>query len=97
MLKHSDLFHIPYYQKAAFTGSLGGMRFCIEKAGEKDAPVLRVWIFPGPFCFAKTDDSQKESVTFDFTEDGLAQAADFLNSQYETRIDYWDKHRRLIP
>ena len=38
MLKHSDLFHIPYYQKAAFTGSLGGMRFYIEKAGEKDAP-----------------------------------------------------------
>ena len=37
MLKHSDLFHIPYYQKAAFTGSLGGMRFYIEKAGEKDA------------------------------------------------------------
>jgi len=97
MIKSSDLFHIPFYDKARFTGSCGGMRFCIEKITEDDTPRLKAWIYPGPLCFDKTPDEQKESELFEFSEDGLSLIADWLNSQYESRTDYWNRHKSLLP
>lgn len=97
MLKCSDLFHIPFYQKSPYTGSMEGMRFYIEKAQEADADVFRVWIFPGPYCFEKTADDQKESQTFPFTEESIARIADWLNDQYTQRMTYWNQHKSLLP
>lgn len=97
MLKNSDLFHLPYYQKAHFTGSMDGMRYYIEKSEENDTPVFQVWIFPGPFCFEKTADDVKESKTFAFAEESLPLIADWLNTQYEERAGYWNQHKSLIP
>ncbi len=93
MLKRSDLFHIPFYNKTHYTGSLNGMRYYIEKAEENDTAVFRVWIFPGPFCFAKTADDLKESKTFAFTEESLDLITDWINEQYEKRSDYWNKQK----
>ncbi len=36
MIKCSDLFHLSFYKKSAYTGSIRGMRFYIEKAQEND-------------------------------------------------------------
>lgn len=96
MLKASDLFHLSYYQKAHFTGSLCGMRYYIEKIEENGTTMLRVWIFPGPFCFDHTDCAHKESKLFAFEESSLPQIADWLNEQYETRADFWNRHRSLF-
>lgn len=97
MLKSSDLFHIPYYNKTKFTGSISGMRYSIEKATEGDATVFKVWVFPGPFCFEKTADDVKYYQTFEFEEESLPKIADWLNKQYESRADDWNKHKSLIP
>lgn len=97
MLKSSDLLHLAFYKKSAYTGSMEGMRFYIEKASEDDQDVLKVWIFPGPLCFAKTDNSLKESKTFAFSEDSIARIADWLNEQYASRADDWRRHKALLP
>ncbi len=96
MVTSADLFHLPYYNKATYTGSICGMRYYIEKTAENETPVLRAWIFPGPFCFAKTQDSQKESKTFAFAEESLPAIASWLNEQYEQRASYWQEHTALI-
>ncbi|MDE7313153.1 MAG: GNAT family acetyltransferase [Eubacterium sp.] len=96
MIKSSDLFHIPFYKKSPYTGSLEGMRFYIEKTQENETDVFQVWIFPGPYCFAKTADSLKQSVTFPFTEESLAKIADWLNEQYTKRSAYWNQHKSLL-
>lgn len=97
MLKSADLFHLPFYKKSPYTGSMKGMRYYIEKAQENDTDIFRVWIFPGPYCFEKTADSQKESKTFAFSEESIACIADWLNEQYTKRQDYWNQHRSLLP
>ncbi len=96
MLTSSDLFHIPFYKKSPYTGSIEGMRFTIEKAQEGDTDVFRVWIFPGPFCFEKTADNVKESQIFPFTEYSIAKIADWLNTQYTQRQRYWNQHKSLL-
>lgn len=96
MIKSSDLFHIPFYKKSPYTGSLEGMRFYIEKTQENETDIFRVWIFPGPYCFAKTADSQKQSETFPFTEESIAKIADWLNEQYTKRSTYWNQQKSLL-
>lgn len=91
MLKSSDLFHIPFYEKSRYTGSIKGMRYCIEKSGEDGGEVFKVWIYPGPYCFEKTAGSLKESITFPFTEESIPLIAGWLNSQYEERAAYWSR------
>lgn len=96
MLKSSDLFHLAFYKKSAYTGSMEGMRFLIEKASEDGQDVFKVWIFPGPLCFSKTNDDLKKSKTFAFSEDSIANIADWLNEQYAKRPEYWNRYKSLL-
>lgn len=96
MLKSTDLFHLSFYQKTHYTGSISGMHFYIEKTSQDETPVFKVWIFPGPLCFEKTSDDVKTSQTFAFTEESLEQIADWLNSQYENQASYWEQHKSLL-
>ncbi len=96
MLKGSDLFHIPFYKKSPYTGSMNGMRFYIEKASENDTDIFRVWIFPGPYCFEKTASELKQSKTFAFTEESIPVIAEWLNGQYEERRAYWMQHTSIL-
>ncbi len=97
MLNSKDLFHIPYYNKSPFSGSIRGMRYYIKKEETDSGTVFMVWVFPGPFCFEKTADDLKYSKTFDYAEESLPKIADWLNLQYEERSHEWNKHMSLIP
>ncbi len=96
MLKSTDLFHLPFYQKSHYTGSICGMHYYIEHITQDDTPFFKVWIYPGPLCFEKTSEDVKTSQTFPFTEESLEQIANWLNSQYESRVSYWEKHQSLL-
>ena len=95
MLKSSDLFHLYNYKKSPYTGSMEGMHFYIEKVQENETDLFRVWIFPGPFCFAKTKDDLKQSRTFPFAEESLVQITDWLNAQYTKRSTFWNQHKSI--
>ena len=96
MGQSSDLFHIPFYQKSPYTGSINGMRYYIEKASENETDIFKAWIFPGPYCFEKTADECREYKTFAFTEESIPQIAQWLNAQYEERASYWKQHKSLL-
>lgn len=83
MIERNALYHVPYYEKAPFTGSYRGMRYKLEKIDREDnAPALRATIWPGPFCFDATPEEKKEAEFFDFSDDGIAAACDWLNRKY---------------
>lgn len=92
MIKSTDLFHLSFYKKSPYSGSLKGMRFYIKKAEENDTAIFQVWIFPGPLCFEKTADHLKQSHTFAFTEESIPLIAEWLNEQYANKQDYWNQH-----
>lgn len=98
MIEYKDVMPIPFLKKEAFTGSYQGMRYRMKK---KDVPVdenseetvtqLSVHIWPQPFCFDKTDDSEKEEKMFDFSPDGIDRAVDWLNQKYIEEKKRWTK------
>lgn len=52
-------------------------------------PRFRLWYWPGPYTFDKTADILKQEATFEFSEEGLQEIADFLNEQYESKPELW--------
>lgn len=66
MIDLKEVMPISFLKKEPFTGSYQGMRYRMEKAdiqaaedSEEKKTVLRVCIWPQPFCFDKTDDKKK--------------------------------------
>lgn len=86
-----ELFPFVHYEYGeAYYGSRGRWRFRIareplknvhftppDKRGEAS---LRAVAWPGPYSYAATEDTLKTVRDFPFTEEGMQQAADWLNS-----------------
>lgn len=56
-------------------------------------PIFHVWVWPGPYIFDLTEESKKTDATFDFSEDGRKQVVDWINLQYESRLQEWPKRK----
>lgn len=68
----------------------------VEGSGASDASAqavttdcFRVFIWPGPYAFAATSESEKTSAVFPFTEEGRRQVVDWLNEQWAAKKDVW--------
>ena len=79
-----SLIHISisFLKKEPFTGSYQGMRYRIEKTetpiaedSDEKKTVLGVCIWPQPFCYDKTEETEKTRETFEFTPEGLSQCS----------------------
>ena len=83
MLTRADFLSLNFVAKEDFTGSHKGMRFMLHKEVIDEEKKLKVYVWSEPFCFDVTPDDQKLSELFAFSEEGLAQAIDWMNERYE--------------
>ena len=93
-ISREELFPFVHYEYGeAYYGSCGSLRYRIareplqnvhytppEKRGEAG---LRAVAWRGPYGYAATDDSLKTIRDFPFTEEGMQEAADWLDGQAE--------------
>lgn len=92
MIDRENFININFLKKEIFTGSLNGMRYRIKKeVTEREEPItsLLVTIWPHPYNFASTEDSLKVNKEFEFTKEGVKEAADWLNQSYIEKKEYW--------
>ncbi|MCI8291940.1 MAG: hypothetical protein HFH53_00180 [Hespellia sp.] len=83
-LIHHKLNKMPY------SGSYQGMRYHLS-AQEN---TISVYVYPEPFNLEKTPDELKIHQQFPFDDDGLEQAADWLDAMYQEREDYWQEAKK---
>lgn len=76
MIERKDLLAFEFYRKKPFKGSDRGMRYMIIK--EEDW--LKAYAWPEPFSFEATSEEKKIYSLFDFSEEGLTEAMNWLNS-----------------
>ena len=67
-----------------------------EEDNEEEKEVLLVTIWPEPCCYAKTPEEKKQRMEFDFSADGVMEAADWLNEQYIQQKPLWDLSKKLV-
>ncbi|EOS30220.1 hypothetical protein C804_03328 [Lachnospiraceae bacterium A4] len=81
MLTREAFLSLNFVKKEDFTGSYQGMRFMLHQAEVEKK--LQVYLWSEPFGFEATPDEKKISRFFAFSEEGLAEAIDWMNEQYE--------------
>lgn len=60
------------------------MRFMLHQETAGEEKKLKVYLWSEPFGFEATPDEEKISALFEFSEEGLAQAIDWMNENYES-------------
>ncbi|MDE6622648.1 MAG: hypothetical protein K2K74_19580 [Lachnospiraceae bacterium] len=84
MLSREDFLSLNFVKKEDFTGSHKGMRFMLHQETVEEEKKLKVYIWSEPFGFEATPDEEKIAELFEFSEEGLAQAIDWMNENNET-------------
>lgn len=95
-----ELFPISHYEYGeAYYGSYRGMRYRIAREPlenvhftpvDKRGPgVLRVIIWPEPYCFEKTPEEKKVAKDFEFSQEGLNGIGAYLNEYYQEHLGEW--------
>lgn len=82
----NDMLHKPaleYIKKERFTGSYQGMRYFLEKKKTENGKVINTCAWPEPLCFEKTDELLKHFMEFDFSDDGLNEAIQWLSNKQD--------------
>lgn len=90
----TDIFTFRYFDYGkAFYGSYRGMRYRIAREPlewvfskseeEKAAGNIRAYVWPEPYAFEITEDDKKEFKDFPYSEKGVMEAVDYLNSVWE--------------
>ena len=83
------------YLKAnkSFSGGYGGMWYRLKYTDG----TLSACVWPFPWCFEKTDDTQKAFAEFPFDADGLARAEAWVAAQYEADVPRWSACPAMPP
>lgn len=81
MVELSGIVGIPFLKKSRFTGSDKEKRYAIEKQDVGGELRLAAIIWKGPNCFDAIPDEEKRTEFFEFSEDGLRCATDWINEQ----------------
>ena len=91
MIQLKDFMPINFLKKESFTGSHKGMRFRMEKVQTEGegVPRLGVTVWPEPYGYDATPDSEKERILLDFDAEGLAQGVEWINRQHEAQSSRW--------
>ena len=102
MIQREDILSMEYLKKTEFTGCHRGMRYRLEKVQretdeEKEdgskivSSFLHCTVWPEPFNFYTTPDSEKTAAEFSFDEDGIQDAIAWMNDRLFVDKDRFDQ------
>lgn len=74
---------ILFLKKEAYTGSYHGIRYRLSK----DEDILKACVYPEPYCFEATSEEVKTWKDFEFSQDGLNDALNWIEQCWETKKD----------
>lgn len=93
MIEKENFHVLNYVKKEEYSGSMDGMRYLLKKEKHGEEDVIRVTVWPEPLGIRRTSDEQKTTTEVALTAEGVEQAADWLNEQYQSRREFWEESR----
>lgn len=80
MIDLRGIISIQFLKKSAFCGSDGKLRYRLYKETVEDNDKLAATYWIGEFCWQVTPDEEKVTKYFEFSTEGIYEAADWLNT-----------------
>lgn len=94
MLDKNTFHPLNYIKKEEYSGSMDGMRYMLKRTKDGEEDKIRVTVWPEPFGIYRTPEEKQTVTEVPMTAEGVEQAADWINEQYETRKAYWLENQR---
>ena len=94
MIDKSTFHPLNYIKKEEYSGSMEGMRYMLKKVKVEDEEKIRVTIWPEPYGIKRTPEEEKQHIDVPLSTEGVEQAADWLNEQYEAQKERWKESLR---
>jgi len=94
-----------FKSKNNYSGSEGGMRYRImpskrtvtaEDGSEKEESILTVDIWPDPWTIEMTDPALRSQKIFPLTDEGRAEAAEYLDNSYKNEPERWQNRPSIL-
>ena len=83
MLTRENFLSLNFVKKEDFTGSYKGVRFLLRKEVLDDENKLRVYYWSEPLGFEATNNEDKLTKLFEFSNEGMDDAIQWMNENYE--------------
>lgn len=107
-VKEEDILGFNFFQYGSvFFGECKGMRYSMARNPLKnvvydhdphknDEALMEVTVWRGPLN-SETTKEEKTTTTFPFTEEGRAEAINWLNERYSEKVDFWAQGTSIFP
>ncbi len=79
MISRDDILSMEFLKKSEYTGSHQGMRYRLEKLEVEEETKLKATVWPEPYNYFATPETDKTSHLFSFDEDGVGDAVAWMN------------------
>lgn len=79
MITRDDILSIEFLKKTEYTGCHQGMRYRMEKVENEEGKRLKITVWPEPYNFVTTPETEKKSRDFSFDGDGMDDAVAWMN------------------
>ncbi len=77
-----------------YTDEHEGMRYKVFTEKNEYNTVLKVSVWPCPWCFDKTEEEHKTYEEFELNDTGLQSAEKWICEQFENNADIWRTRRK---
>ena len=75
-----------FLKKESYSGSYRGMRYTLKKGDEG----ILVYVYSEPWSFETTPEDEQLTKEFPFSDDGVKEAVEWLNTLYKEHRKFWD-------
>jgi hypothetical protein len=91
MINEKEIMPFNFFKYGGiYTGGHYGMRYKIERTGEKPDYVLNVLIWQGPYASTAMKEEDITAKEFEYSEEGRSSAIQWIQDMYDTNIDRWE-------
>ena len=91
MINEKEIMPFNFFKYGGiYTGGHNGMRYKIERTGEKSDYVLNVLIWQGPYASTAMKEEDITAKEFEYSEEGRSSAIQWIQDMYDTNIDRWE-------
>jgi len=91
MINEKEIMPFNFFKYGGiYTGGHNGMRYKIERTGEKPDYVLNVLIWQGPYASTAMKEEDITAKEFEYSEEGRSSAIQWIQDMYDTNIDRWE-------
>ena len=91
MINEKEIMPFNFFKYGGiYTGGHIGMRYKIERTGEKPDYVLNVLIWQGPYASTAMKEEDITAKKFEYSEEGRSSAIQWIQDMYDTNIDRWE-------